>query len=147
MAQLLLSYEASCNSVDEAGSSPLHLASWAGHGDLVRYQFIRNNCLFDIMNVRCSRFLTTFIVRVLLETGPSVPNVNLTNGDKETALHCAAQYGHLECVQQLLDAGAEPNIKNIREETALDHAAQYGRQVGGHRRMNPQLSCPLSRKL
>ena len=36
VAQLLLSYEASCNSVDEAGSSPLHLASWAGHGDLVR---------------------------------------------------------------------------------------------------------------
>ena len=69
------------------------------------------------------------ISRVLLETGPSVPNVNLTNGDKETALHCAAQYGHLECVKQLLDAGAEPNIKNIREETALDHAAQYGRQV------------------
>ena len=36
VAQLLLSYEASCNSVDEAGSSPLHLASWAGHGELVR---------------------------------------------------------------------------------------------------------------
>ena len=72
------------------------------------------------------------ISRVLLETGPSVPNVNLTNGDKETALHCAAQYGHLECVKQLLDAGAEPNIKNIREETALDHAAQYGRQVTQH---------------
>ena len=69
--------------------------------------------------------------RVLLETGPSVPNlnVNLTNGDKETALHCTAQYGHPECVKQLLDAGTEPNIKNIREETALDHAAQYGRQV------------------
>ena len=58
--------------------------------------------------------------------------MNLTNGDKETALHCAAQYGHLECVKQLLDAGAEPNIKNIREETALDHAAQYGRQVTHH---------------
>ena len=48
-------------------------------------------------------------------TGPSVPNVNLTNGDKETALHYAAQYGHHECVKQLLDAGAEPNIKTIRE--------------------------------
>ena len=37
-----------------------------------------------------------------------------------------AQYGHLECVKQLLDSGTEPNIKNIRKETALD---QYGRQV------------------
>ena len=52
--------------------------------------------------------------------------MNLTNGDRETVLHCASQYGHLECVKQLLDSGTEPNIKNIRKETALD---QYGRQV------------------
>ena len=59
-------------------------------------------------------------------TRPSL-NVNLTNnGDRETVLHCAAQYGHLECFKQLLDSGTEPNIKNIRKETALD---QYGRQV------------------
>ena len=31
---MLLSYEASCNSVDEAGSSPLHLAAWAGHSEV-----------------------------------------------------------------------------------------------------------------
>ena len=55
-------------------------------------------------------------------TSKRVPNVNLTNGNKETALYCVAQYGHLECVEQLLDAGAEPYIKSIREETALDHA-------------------------
>ena len=40
----------------------------------------------------------------------------------------AAQYGHLEAVQLLLAAGADPNIKNSREETALDHTAQYGRR-------------------
>merc|ERR1719208_401223 len=50
VAGLLLSYEASCNSVDQAGSSPLHLAAWAGNGD---------------------------VVQILLETGPSIPNVNL----------------------------------------------------------------------
>ena len=39
------------------------------------------------------------VVEILLITGPSIPNVNLTNGDKETALHCASQYGHIEvCV-------------------------------------------------
>ena len=36
------------------------------------------------------------VVEILLRTGPSIPNVNLTNGDKETALHCASQYGHIE---------------------------------------------------
>ena len=86
--------------MEEAGSSPLHLAAWAGN---------------------------TEVVDILLNTGPSVPNVNLTNADKETALHCAAQYGHTEVVRRLLAAGADPNIKNSKEETALDHAAQYGR--------------------
>jgi ankyrin repeat protein len=51
IVELLLSYEASCNSADDKGSSPLHLASWAGH-----YK----------------------IVDVLLTQGPSIANVNLT---------------------------------------------------------------------
>ena len=51
IVELLLSYEASCNSADDKGSSPLHLASWAGHAP---------------------------IVEVLLTRGPSIANVNLT---------------------------------------------------------------------
>ena len=49
------------------------------------------------------------------------------NADKETALHSAAQYGHLEAVQLLLKHGADPNIKNSKDETPLDLAALYGR--------------------
>lgn len=49
--ELLLSYEASCNSADDKGSSPLHLASWAGNKE---------------------------IVEMLLTKGPSIANVNLT---------------------------------------------------------------------
>ena len=51
IVELLLSYEASCNSADDKGSSPLHLASWAGKHD---------------------------IVVTLLTHGPSISNVNLT---------------------------------------------------------------------
>ena len=51
----------------------------------------------------------------------------LQNADKETALHSAAQYGHLEAVQLLLKHGADPNIKNSKDETPLDLAALYGR--------------------
>ena len=51
IVELLLSYEASCNSADDKGSSPLHLASWAGKSD---------------------------IVKTLLTHGPSIANVNLT---------------------------------------------------------------------
>jgi len=33
---LLLEHEASPNIVDNKGSTPLHLAAWAGHTDIVR---------------------------------------------------------------------------------------------------------------
>lgn len=47
----MLQYEASTNVVDAKGSSPLHLAAWAGNAE---------------------------IVRLILTQGPSVPKVNLT---------------------------------------------------------------------
>ena len=50
VVKLLLQYEASTNVVDAKGSSPLHLAAWAGDAE---------------------------IVRLILSQGPSVPNVNL----------------------------------------------------------------------
>lgn len=49
------------------------------------------------------------------------------NKDDETALHCAAQYGHTEVVKLLLEYSCDPLIRNKRGETALDLAAQYGR--------------------
>ena len=55
--------------------------------------------------------------------------VPIQNSDKETALHSAAQYGHLEAVQLLLKHGADPNIKNSKDETPLDLASLYGRYV------------------
>ena len=51
----------------------------------------------------------------------------LQTKDNETALHCAAQYGHTAVVSQLLEHSCDPTIRNSREETALDLAAQYGR--------------------
>ena len=54
---MLLSHEASCNVVDDKGSSPLHLAAWTGNSD---------------------------IVGLLLHQGPSVPNVNLLVSDLHT---------------------------------------------------------------
>ncbi|XP_020300342.1 ankyrin repeat and SAM domain-containing protein 1A-like isoform X2 [Pseudomyrmex gracilis] len=100
VVKLLLQYEASTNVVDAKGSSPLHLAAWAGDAE---------------------------IVRLILSQGPSVPKVNLATKDNETALHCAAQYGHTEVVAQLLQYGCDPSIRNSRGESALDLAAQYGR--------------------
>ncbi|XP_012342328.1 ankyrin repeat and SAM domain-containing protein 1A-like isoform X1 [Apis florea] len=118
VVKLLLQYEASTNVVDAKGSSPLHLAAWAGDAE---------------------------IVRLILTQGPSVPKVNLTTKDNETALHCAAQYGHTEVVAQLLQYGCDPSIRNSRGESALDLAAQYGRLETVHLLVStyPELIVPL----
>ncbi|CAG9819940.1 unnamed protein product [Phaedon cochleariae] len=99
IVKLLLDHDASTNIVDSKGSSPLHLAAWSGNVEIVR----------------------------LLLSGPAICNVNLTTKDDETALHCAAQYGHTNVVSLLLQHACDPGIRNCRGETALELAAQYGR--------------------
>ncbi|KAL1506735.1 hypothetical protein ABEB36_006041 [Hypothenemus hampei] len=99
IVRLLLEYDASPNIVDSKGSSPLHLAAWSGHLEIVK----------------------------LLLSGPAICNVNLTTKDDETALHCAAQYGHTGVVSVLLEHACDPGIRNCKGETALELAAQYGR--------------------
>ncbi|KAK2113557.1 Ankyrin repeat and SAM domain-containing protein 1A [Saguinus oedipus] len=50
-----------------------------------------------------------------------------SNNDNETALHCAAQYGHTEVVKVLLEELTDPTMRNNKFETPLDLAALYGR--------------------
>ncbi|XP_030623945.1 ankyrin repeat and sterile alpha motif domain-containing protein 1B isoform X1 [Chanos chanos] len=96
----LLQYEACTNVADSKGCFPLHLAAWRGDVD---------------------------IVRILIHHGPSHCRVNEQNHEKETALHCAAQYGHSEVVAVLLQELTDPTMRNSRGETPLDLAALYGR--------------------
>ncbi|XP_028426792.1 ankyrin repeat and sterile alpha motif domain-containing protein 1B isoform X2 [Perca flavescens] len=96
----LLQFEASTNVPDSKGCFPLHLAAWRGDVD---------------------------IVRILIHHGPSHCRVNQQNHEKETALHCAAQYGHSEVVSVLLQELTDPTMRNSQQETPLDLAALYGR--------------------
>ncbi|XP_058479839.1 ankyrin repeat and sterile alpha motif domain-containing protein 1B isoform X5 [Solea solea] len=96
----LLQFEASTNVPDSKGCFPLHLAAWKGDVD---------------------------IVRILVHHGPSHCRVNQQNHERETALHCAAQYGHSEVVSVLLQELTDPSMRNSQQETPLDLAALYGR--------------------
>ncbi|XP_037316109.2 ankyrin repeat and sterile alpha motif domain-containing protein 1B isoform X6 [Pungitius pungitius] len=96
----LLQFEASADQADSKGCFPLHLAAWRGDVD---------------------------IVRILLRHGSSHCRVNQQNHERETALHCAAQYGHSEVVSVLLQELTDPTMRNSQQETPLDLAALYGR--------------------
>lgn len=118
--RLLLAHDASPNLPDYRGSSPLHLAAWAGHQD---------------------------IVKLLLTQSTRPADPNLQTIDNETPLSCAAQHGHTGALTTLLAHGADPKIPNSRGERPLDLAAQYGRLqvVQMLIRAHPELLLPYNK--
>ena len=73
--------------------TPLHLASEAGHTEVVRF---------------------------LLENGGNVNAQDQMNG--ETPLHLACEAGFSDIVQLLLDYGADASIENVYKKRALHYA-------------------------
>lgn len=63
------------------------------------------------------------ILDLYLPEASNVPTVTLP---RRTALQCAAYSGFLECVQILLEAGAEVNLQDDEGITALHWAASAG---------------------
>lgn len=58
------------------------------------------------------------VTKYLLENGA---DVNGQSGDKGTALHLAAVFGHIEVANVLLAHGAKTNIRNVYTATAADN--------------------------
>ncbi|XP_060794567.1 ankyrin repeat and SAM domain-containing protein 1A-like isoform X8 [Neoarius graeffei] len=121
------------NCVDSNGYTPLHHAALNGHSEVVEL-LLKNDAVTNVAdNKGCYPLhLAAWkgdqrIVRLLIHKGTSYPKLNEQNNDNETALHCAAQYGHSEVVRVLLEELTDPTMRNNRFETPLDLAALYGR--------------------
>jgi serine/threonine-protein phosphatase 6 regulatory ankyrin repeat subunit B len=61
------------------------------------------------------------VARVLLEGGA---NIESTNANGSTAVHCAAYFGHLDICRLLLDWGAKVDPLNNKTFTPLHEAAE-----------------------
>ena len=78
------------------GVCPLHLAAKGGgnnHYEVVKYLVTKANVDLDVMD-----------------------------GDRNTPLHVAALYGHVQMVEFLVESGASVNLVNASNETPLDMA-------------------------
>ncbi|XP_075709637.1 ankyrin repeat and SAM domain-containing protein 1A isoform X2 [Rhinoderma darwinii] len=118
VVEVLLRNEAVTNIADCKGCFPLHLAAWKGDAQIVRL-LIHHGPSHSKVNEQNGPEVKKY--------GPFHPYVNAKNNDNETALHCAAQYGHTEVVRVLLEELTDPTMRNHKMETPLDLAALYGR--------------------
>ncbi|XP_070274825.1 ankyrin repeat and SAM domain-containing protein 1A isoform X3 [Myotis yumanensis] len=121
VVEVLLRNDALTNVADSKGCYPLHLAAWKGDAQIVRL-LIHQGPSHTRVNEQ-----NALEIKELKKHGPFDPYINAKNNDNETALHCAAQYGHTEVVKVLLEELTDPTMRNNKFETPLDLAALYGR--------------------
>jgi len=119
------------NSFAHDGFTPLGLASFFGHGDVVELVLSRgaevNLASANRMQVMPLHSAVAGrhagIARTLLEHGA---DVNAAQQDGFVPLHEAAQNGQLDMIELLLDYGADVGAKNADGLTALAIAVQEG---------------------
>ena len=92
------------------GEYPIHFASREGHADVCR--------------LLVQQLSPSFVGRA---PSPTTSHLDIPDKYNEwTPLLHAARSGHVECVQVLLEAGADPLAADENSRTALHHAAWFG---------------------
>ena len=136
----LINAGARVDSEDDLGLTPLHLACFWGHGNMVTY--LIHDAGANVSRAVQSGFYEgstplhkatekgyAAIVRILLDADA---DVNATDAYGYTPLHWAAQEGHLAIVQDLCQDGANTtgtlHYGDSRGDTALAIARKKGHQ-------------------
>ena len=120
--RLLLAAGADANLPDKGYGSPLHYACWQGDGNCGRENVVVEETVRTLLEAGADPNLlarglrplheavhgdwgSPTSVRVLLEFGAEV---DALDEHRQTPLMVAAQWGELECIKLLLNAGADP---------------------------------------
>ncbi|XP_017293203.1 ankyrin repeat domain-containing protein 6b isoform X2 [Kryptolebias marmoratus] len=115
--------------VTKYGRSPLHLAAYKGHIEVVRI-LLKAGCNLDIQDDgeqtalhRAAVVGHSKIISALIQDGCALDR---QDKDGNTALHEVSWHGYSQCVQLLVKARANIHAKNKAGNTALHLACQNG---------------------
>lgn len=114
------------NSRDRHSRTPLHLAAWSGHADVLNF-LCKNKAdigaaaMDDMGAIHFAAQKGHLeVIKILLTSGISIKSCNRKG---MTALHFAAQGSHLEIVKYLVKKGANTDSKNKAGNTPFDLAS------------------------
>ncbi|KAL6587847.1 hypothetical protein OROMI_000825 [Orobanche minor] len=114
------------NSRDRHSRTPLHLAAWSGHAEVVNY-LCKNKAdvgaaaMDDMGAIHFAAQKGHLeVIKTLVTSGVSVKS---SNRKGMTALHYAAQGSNLELVKYLLKKGANKELKNKAGKSVVDLAS------------------------
>jgi ankyrin repeat protein len=114
--KLLLAYGADPNQPRESsGETPLHIA-------VVKDRPGRLECVRQLLRAGADPNRRA-------KVGPKADREGADKVRGETALHVAAQRGDAALIQVLLEAGADPTIRDADDQTPLDIASKSGNQA------------------
>ncbi|KAM4840919.1 ankyrin repeat domain-containing protein 29 isoform 3-T3 [Thomomys bottae] len=139
--RLLLSSGAKVNQPRQDGTAPLWIASQMGHSEVVRVMLLRGAERDAERNDGTTALLKAAnkgynkVIEELLKFSPSLGI--LKNGT--SALHAAVLSGNIKTVALLLEAGADPAMRNKANElpaelTKNEHILHLLRSKEGHRK-------------
>ena len=111
------------------GNTALFLAAQSGFTNIVKY-LVKQGAVVDCRNNNHDTLLhwsiqsedPLVIIKYVVELhNPSI-DVNSKNVEGNTTLHLAARFGFIDCVEYLVDNGADVNSENIFKDRPLHYA-------------------------
>ncbi len=129
VARMISEHAEWVNAKDQRGSTPLILAAYYGHGDMVDLLLDKGARIDEkdssgntaLMGVCFKGF--TALAKNLIEKGA---NVNEHSAMGATCLIYAATFNRVEIAELLIGHGADTSAKDGRGNTALEHARMQG---------------------